>query len=418
MSHLVKYFLFLSCFIYSGFVLETSKVFEWTAFRGSNGTAIDTRLSAPASWDSTAYLWHVDLVGEGSSSPVVWGNQVFVSSSDNERNTGYLCAYNSNNGSLLWQKEFELGDLPMHPDNAFAAASPAVDGSQLYIIWYSKGKTSLVALDHQGVIQWETEFGGIEARHGGGSSLVLSDANVIFTREQEEGSSVRSSWVAVDKETGSTAWELERETCPRNSFSTPILVYNSKQEEQLIFTSYAHGVTGVDAVTGQVLWEMPGILKHRVVGSPVYSDGLIVGCYKGGGVALDVDLDNKQTADSIRYAVPRSVAPYVPSPIIVDDFLFLFMDSGVVSCLELKTGKILWKERPGGPIYGSPICVGNNLYCISKDGKVIVITVSPMFQLNGIYDLGEGSFSTPAMSMDGMVFRTFSKLMLLGNSKG
>jgi outer membrane protein assembly factor BamB len=150
----------------------------------------------------------------------------------------------------------------------------------------------------------------------------------------------------------------------------------------------------------------------------VYSDGLIVGCYKGGGVALDVDLDSKQTADSIRYAVPRSVAPYVPSPIIVEDFLFLFMDSGVVSCLELKTGKILWKERPGGPIYGSPICVGNNLYCISKDGKVIVITVSPMFQLNGIYDLGEGSFSTPAMSMDGMVFRTFSKLMLLGNSKG
>jgi outer membrane protein assembly factor BamB len=96
--------------------------------------------------------------------------------------------------------------------------------------------------------------------------------------------------------------------------------------------------------------------------------------------------------------------------------LFLFADTGIVSCLNLSTGEVLWKERPAGAIYGSPICVDGNLYCLTKAGKVIVIPASSSYQLAGIHELGDGSFSTPVMCQNGMIFRTFTKLILLGNS--
>lgn len=411
-------YIFSPCFlVLFGFVTDPTEMFEWASFRGLNGMGIDTKWSMPTTWDKSDYQWEIELDGTGNSSPVVWEDKIFVASADDEQNTGYLMAVSSSNGEILWKKEFEVTDLAMHPNNNLASATPAVDVSQVYVIWYAKQKTTLLALTHDGSIQWEVDFEGIESRHGGGSSLMLSESNVIFTREQEEGSSVKSSWVAVDKLSGKTVWELERKTCPSNSFSTPVLIKNERQEAQLVFSSNAHGFTAVDPASGKVLWERPETMKHRVVSSPIFSDGLLLSCYKGGGVVLEVDLNTNQVGDSALYSLPRSVSPYVPTPIVVEDLLFLFMDSGTVSCLKFSTGEVLWKERPAGPIYGSPICVGGNLYCITKAGKVIVIPADSSYKLSGVYELGEGSFSTPVMSSNGMVFRTFSKLILLGNSE-
>jgi outer membrane protein assembly factor BamB len=288
-----------------------------------------------------------------------------------------------------------------------------VDESQLYVIWYARERITLTALTHDGELEWQSEFNGIEARHGGGSSLVLTDNNVVFTREQEKGSSFKSSWIAVDKSTGKTAWELERESCTRNSFSTPILVKNDRQEPQLIFTSEAHGFTGVHPETGRVLWENKGLLTHRVVASPLYSDGLLVGCRKGESMVLEVDLNTHKVADKPRYTLAPNLSPYVPTPLVKDKLLFIFLDNGSVACIRLDSGELLWRERPAGPLYGSPVWVGGKLYCISKAGKVIVIQAGSNYELHGIHDLGEGSYSTPVMCKSGMVFRTFSKLMLL-----
>ena len=187
---------------------------------------------------------------------------------------------------------------------------------------------------------------------------MLTDKHVIFTREQEEGSSFNSSWVAVNKQTGETAWELERETCTRNSFSTPLLVNDNKQLPQLLFTSEAHGFTSIDPETGKVLWERNTLLTHRVVASPVFANGMIIGCRKGEAMVLAVDPKTNLASDSILYSLPPNLSPYVPTPIVVGDLLFLFTDGGTAACLRLATGEVLWKERPAGPIYGSPICVG------------------------------------------------------------
>ena len=409
---ILLYVSLLSLFGYSG---PESETFQWTRFRGSGGQGIDTMWSAPVTWESSDFRWEITLPGKGHASPVVWGNRIFVTGADDEKDTGYLMAVDTGNGEILWQKEFDVADLKMHDDNTPASPTPAVDESQVYVIWYTTGKTNLFALDHDGTPRWQAEFGGIEARHGGGSSLVLTDRDVIFTREQEEGSPVKSSWVAVNKRTGHISWELERETCSRNSFSTPILVKNDKKVGQLIFTSQAHGFSAVDPETGEVLWERKELLSHRVVASPVYSEGIIVGCRKGEGVAIEVDLNRFVVSDSALYTLPPNLSPYVPTPIAIGRLLFLFMDNGNIACTDLATGELMWKERPAGAIYGSPILVDGNLYCITKEGEVVVIGADSSYHLLGIHDLGDGSFSTPAMCGSGMVFRTFSKLMILGN---
>jgi outer membrane protein assembly factor BamB len=389
---------------------------QWTRFRGVHGQGIDSNGSAPATCDSSDFKWRIALPGTGNASPVVWENKIFVTGADDEEDIGYLIAVNEKDGMILWQKEFTVTDLSLHENNKLAAPTPTVDESQVYTIWYSKAKTNLAALAHDGTLQWQVEFGGIEARHGGGSSLMLTDTYVVFTREQEEGSSLKSSWVAVDKLTGKTAWELERESATANSFSTPLLVKTNNREAQLIFGSQAHGLTGVDLETGKVLWERKELLPARVVGSPIYSEGLIVVSRKGETLVIDLDPNTNQVADSARYSLPRNLSPYVPTPIIVDELLFLYLDNGTVACIRLATGELLWKERPAGDIFGSPICVDGNLYCMTKAGKVLVINANSTYQLIGIYELGEGSFSTPVMCRSGMVFRTFSQLMLLGNN--
>ena len=400
-------FMFLNCFS------QENGNHAWTRFRGSDGMGIDSKGSVPESWDSSDFIWQTSLPGVGHSSPVVWGSTIFVSSADDARDMGSVMAIDEHQGKILWQKDFSVADLNMHVDNNLASSTPAVDESQLYVIWYAREKVTLIALTHRGELQWLSEFGGIEARHGGGSSLVLTEKNIVFTREQEEGSSFKSSWVAVDKITGKTAWELERESFTNNSFSTPLLVKNDRQEAQLIFTSEAHGFTGVDPETGRVLWENKGLLTHRVVASPLYYEGMLVGCRKGQGMVVGVDLNTHKVADTALYILPPNLSPYVPTPLVKDDLLFLYMDNGTVACVKLASGELLWKERPAGPLYGSPIWVGGKLYCISKAGKVIVVRAEANYELLGIHDLGEGSFSTPVMCESGMVFRTFSSLMLL-----
>ncbi len=415
MKSIYQSLIYLFLFLLLGSSTSETDTFNWTRFRGDNGQGIDSTGNVPVVWDSSDYRWEIALPGSGNASPVVWGNKIFVTCADDEKDIGYLMAVDERDGKILWQKEFTVTDISLHNNNKLDAATPAVDGTQVYTIWYSKEKTELVALDHSGNLNWKAKFGGIESRHGGGSSLMLTDKYVVFTREQEEGSSENSSWMAVDKHTGKTAWELERESAEANSFATPILVKADKGTKQLIFGSQAHGLTGLDPETGQVLWERKDMFSARVVASPVYSEGLIIIGRKGKTFVIELDPNTNQAADSALYSLPNNLSPYVPTPIVVGGLLFLFMDSGSVACLRLATGEVLWKERPAGDIFGSPVCVDGNLYCITKAGNVLVIHAGSTYQLYGIYDLGEGSFSTPVMCGTGMVFRTFTQLMLLGD---
>ena len=411
----LKHFIII-CFLTAAACTSEYGESYWTRFRGADGLGIDNNGNVPAEWGDTDYGWKIRLPGKGNSSPIAWKNTVFVTSSDEETETGYLTAVNGQSGEVLWEQVFDIGELTMHKDNRLACQSPAVDRSRVYVIWYGTDATILVALSHKGKILWSSEFEGIICRQGGGSSISLTDDLVVFTREQEDFSTLKSSWIAVSKKDGSTVWEVFRESPENNSFATPLWI-NEDDRSLLVFASESHGLSGVEPHTGDIFWERKDLFPARVVGSPFYTDGKIIANPNGEALVIDFHPETMKISDSVRYWLPRNLSPYVPTPIAVGDLLYTFLDNGSVSCMELSTGELLWKERPAGPFFGSPVCINGKLYCITKKGEVVVLKAGSSYQLLGINDLGEGSFSTPVMCRSGMVLRTFGQLMLIKNSE-
>ncbi len=185
-------------------------------------------------------------------------------------------------------------------------------------------------------------------------------------------------------------------------------------------TSSAHGISSFDPHSGKLNWELP-VMKHRTVGSPILADGLIfAACGEGGGgkqmfAVQPPDAAGKQPA-KVAYNVDAKL-PYVVTPVARGKLVFLWADQGLVSCLEAATGKKLWQQRVDGKYYGSPIRVRDRLYCISREGQVVVIAAADKFQLLGQTKLGEPSQSTPAVSGGVLFLRTQSQLLAVGKKQ-
>ena len=242
---------------------------------------------------------------------------------------------------------------------------------------------------------------------------------VVFTHEHwENDRQYESAWIALDRQTGQTRWTTKRSNS-QVSYSTPCVYSPERGEPQLIFTSQAHGVTGVDPKTGKVIWELPSVLPARVVSSPVVAGGLLIGtCGKGSaGIQLTaVRPGSKGSAEksAVAYTCTGKSAPYVPTSLAKDGLLFAFHDQGDVSCLRAETGQVLWCQKPGGKFYGSPVWVNDLLYCINREGNVVVIKASPTYELLAVNSLGEKSQATAAVAGGKMYLRTYSHVISIG----
>jgi len=387
---------------------------EWTRFRGPNGQGISYAKTIPVKWTENDYNWKTQLPGKGHSSPVIWKDRIFVTCVEETTHYGILVALNVASGKILWQKKFTAVPYKMHTDNSFASATPVVDKDKVYTLWFTPEKTILIADDFNGNEIWKSSFKGVNSRHGAGSSPVLINDLVVFSREQENGSSFTSSWVAVDKKTGKTRWQLERETCESNSFSTPFLYIPDNKTQEIIFTSQAHGLTGIEPVTGKVLWELKSAFKLRVVSSPVMSSDLLIGTSKKGLVAIKPAKPDQSIQAEVVYESGRKYSSYVPTPIVKNGLLYNFIDNGYVTCLKAGSGEVIWREKPAGKFYGSPVWVNGKLYIISRVGEVVVLDASEEYKLLAVNQLGEGSHTTPAISNGRMYLRTFSQLISIG----
>lgn len=406
---------------------SVSQAQEWTRFRGPNGQGISHADTIPIKWNEQDYNWKIKLPGGGHSSPVLWENTVFITSEDRKANTGILLALRVSDGKILWQKEYALTSYRMNSLNSYASASPVVDADRIYAIWPTQKETILAALDHQGNEIWKRDFGGVHCQHGPSISPIVFNDIIVFTHEHENtpdqvgGKDDQSAWLAVDRKTGQTRWNLQRQTSSKNSYSTPCVYSPAANSSQLIFTSYAHGMTGVDPHTGQVIWEVKSAFIERVVSSPVIAGELLIGtCGKGSSgqrlIAIRPgSIDTAEPAEA--YKIDNSSVPYVPTSLAKDDLLFTFHDRGNVSCLRSTTGEQLWSEKPAGKYYGSPVWVAGRLYCITIDGEVVVIEAAPTYKLLAVNPLGEKSHATPAVGGGKMYLRTFSHLICIGGKE-
>jgi outer membrane protein assembly factor BamB len=304
--------------------------------------------------------------------------------------------------------------------NSYATSTPTVDADHVYVLWPTKSETILVALNHEGGVIWKRTFEGVQNQHGAGSSPIVLDDMVVFSREHESRSTdAKSAWTAVNRKNGQTLWTLERQTSSKTSYSTPCVI-STDNKPQLVFASHAHGLTSIDPHAGTVIWEVPGAFTSRVVASLVISDGLIIGTNGDFGrgkrlIAIRAGSSDGSIQAKEVYKFDDNFMPYCPTCIAKDGLLFMFDDVGYVSCLRSATGEQLWRERPAKKFLGSPVWADGKLYCTTATGDVVVLKAAENYELLAINPLGEKSHATPAIAGGRMYVRTFSHLFSIGS---
>jgi outer membrane protein assembly factor BamB len=379
---------------------------NWSRFRGPNGVGVARDAVFPATWTADDYLWKIDLPGKGHSSPVGWGDLLFVTSADEVTAELTLHAIDAATGDVRWSEQFASAPQHLHGANSYASSTPAVDAERVYVTWASADGVELTALDHAGQEIWRRPLGPIEYKHGfGGSPIVVGDMVIVAS------DNLQASFVAAcDARTGSPRWKTPRSP-GAESYATPA-VWRRGGAEQIIVSSTAEGLAGLSPTDGAVVWQLPEVFPARCVQSPVVADELVIGGSGEGGNGKSFVVVRPDAPPQIVFELAKST-PQVPTPVVNDDLLFVWSDRGVVSCCELDTGEVLWTKRVGGNYFGSPIVAGDKLYCISSTGECVVLAAGREYELLGRNDLGDGSHATPAVQRGRMYLRTEKSLACL-----
>lgn len=398
----------------------SSSVFgeNWARFRGPNGQGHSVEKNVSAKWSEGDYSWIVKPEGKGFSSPVVWDDKVFITSASTDNSKGWLTAYNVATGKELWKKEYSFTSLKMNKLNSVAASTPALDEKHIYSIWYGKDKTRVIALDHDGGEVWSKDFSATYLRHGPCTSPIVYKDMVIFSQEQENLKEALGKWIALDKTNGDVLWSIEHLPDKKGSYLVPCVYTDGAGKDVIVFCSNQRGVCGVDPSNGKIVWQVKGVTPARPIGGPVISGDLILNTSGSGGggkglsvVRPGVGLDGK--VETV-YTLKGKFIPYVSTPIAVDGLFFFYHDNGNIACIESLTGDIKWSEKPAGRFYCSPVYADGKLYCMDMDGKLIVLAAGGKFEMLGESDLGEGSYSSVAMSNGRVFLRTFTQLICVG----
>jgi outer membrane protein assembly factor BamB len=386
---------------------------EWTRFRGPNGSGVSTA-TLPARWTEQDYDWKVELPGVGHSSPVLWGERIFVTSAEETGKRLLLCLAGGD-GRRLWTRAFPGERHGKHPDNSFASATPAVDARHVYACWADAREYLVVALDHDGKEVWRRDLGPYQSGHGFGSSPIIH-GDLLIVPDEQDG---RSSLFALDLDTGAVRWQVARRS--KASYTTPCVYQPPGRPAGLIFASYEHGVSALDPATGRTEWEADVFSRGHLetaIGSPVVAGDLVLGTCGWLGVRQEV-LAVRPGPDGRGaevYHIDRR-APLCTTPLVKDDLLFLWADGGVVTCADVRTGEVHWRERVGGSYYSSPVCAGPYLYNVSRDGEVVVLAAAAKLEVIARNPLGEGSHSTPAIAGGRLYLRTFGHLISVGGKR-
>ncbi len=414
---------------FSVFVLPLTAQ-EWTRFRGPNGSGISTTKTIPTKITESDLNWKSELPGSGHSSPVLWGERIFVTSAGDKPGGISILCLSAKEGKTMWRRDFPLLPFVKHAYNSFASSTPTVDAERVYVAWNEPDHYFLTALDYQGKEIWQRDFGPYVSQHGCGASPILCDDKVILTDFQDDPEFVegpmpdprtgKSSIIAVSARTGVTVWRTPRRSTVV-AYSTPCLFEPSVGPRALICNSQSHGISAFDPVNGNVLWEYEHVFNQRSVSSPVVVGDLILGSCGSGAGGNVLSAINARSAGpghkpELAYQIKRS-APYVPTSVAQGNFVWLWSDGGILSCSIAATGEILYQERVGGNFFGSPVWVDGRLFCVSKTGDLVIVEASDKFKLLHRYELKEACESTPAVALGRLFIHTERHLWSFGGEK-
>jgi outer membrane protein assembly factor BamB len=385
---------------------------QWPGFRGPTGQGHARLADLPLEWNKNGpnILWRVPIPGRGNSSPVVWDDRIFVTSSDDKGLERAVHCFRRRDGKLLWTAK--APPAPPEPGvrdkNGYASSTPVTDGERLISF---HGASGIVCHDFNGNQLWHYPLPHIKTSHGIGSSPVLYKDLVILAQDQNQGESL---FLALNRKTGEKVWQGKR---PKSmTWSTPVLVRVGNRDE-LLFPG-GEKLRSYDPNTGKELWTFSGptveVIPTLVVGrNLVYCasgrNGPTIAMRPGTGAEGDI------TSRSLVWRTART-GPHVPSPILVADLVFTFGDSGVVNCLDADTGELIWQERLNDAFSASPLAAGDRIYAPGESGVVHVLRAARKLEVLAENDMGEPILASLAAIDHQLVMRTPSQLVLIGKN--
>jgi outer membrane protein assembly factor BamB len=395
---------------------------NWPAFRGPAGDGHSPEKDVPLKWSTTDNVrWQAPLPEAGHSSPVVWGDRVFLTQALDKGNRRAVLCFDRADGKLLWQKETVYADKePIHKTSTYCAATPVTDGERVIA---GLGSAGMVCYDFAGKELWHKDVGKMIHLWGNASSPILyGDLAILWV-----GPGDRQVLLAVNKADGATVWEHSvpggKSALDNNSkdwvgsWSTPLVARVGDHDELLL--GVPEKLKGFDPKTGRELWSCAGLGK-LVYTSPVISaDGVVVAFSGYGGPALAVKAGGSGDVTATRLWHRTTGNPQrIGSPVIVGDRAYILNEPGQAQCLDVHTGKDVGKkERVAGTTWGSLVAAAGRLYATDQQGDTVVLAADPGLEVVARNALGEKSMATPAIS-DGEIFiRTHKHLWCIGPKK-
>jgi outer membrane protein assembly factor BamB len=405
--------------------LPPSAADNWPQWRGPDAAGLG-RGDYPATWSATEHIaWKTAIPGKGHSSPVIWGNRLFITTAIQgeqipgrkapdhlgfDFKPGYLhpdsvgvdyantlkvLALDADTGAIVWDRTVYSGPMydNRHSSNTYASASVVTDGKMVYASFESEG---FYAFDVDGTLKWKVSFGGMaKAGLGPGTSPILHGPYVILQADLEMGAG--SSIVALDRVTGKEAWRTARTN--RRSWATPLLVQAGGRTE--LVASGAEAVVAYDPMTGTELWRTDGTRSHPIP-SFVAAHGLVIataGSSNKIGFAIRPGPAGEVEGTRVAWRHNRGTA-YVTSPIVVGDHVYFVSDAGIMTCLDVKTGAVIYE---GGrlpvpaTIRAAPVAFGDKILLTSEDGDTFVIRAGPKHEVLATNPIGEPVWASAAL---------------------
>ncbi len=407
---------------------------NWPSFRGPGAAGVADGQFPPVTWSAnTNVRWKTPIPGLGHSCPVIWGEHLYVTTAvsgdpkatvkpglygdvesvnDPTVHTWQIYCLDRKTGKVLWERTAHKGvpKVKRHPKGSHANPTAAADAGHVVACFGSEG---LFCYDHAGTLLWRRDLGTLDSgwfydgdyQWGFGSSPVIYRGLVFVQCDIGKGSFLAAFRLADGKE----AWRTPREEIP--SWGTPTVVEGPGRVE--LVTNATKFARGYDPLTGKELWRL-GRHAEITVPTPFLGQGLIfvTSGYRPvqpiyairPGAAGDITLKEGQTSNaSVAWSIDKG-GPYMPTPLVYGDHLYVCSNSGILTCYEAKTGKQVYRERLGGRAYtASPVAADGKLYFTSEEDGVRVVRAGAKFQVLAVNPLGETCMATPAIC-DGMLF--------------
>lgn len=410
---------------------------DWPGWRGPGGQGQSSETKLPTKWSTTENVkWKVPLPDTGSSTPVIWGDRVFVTQASDKtggwpppggggpalaKKRSLLCFHRAD-GKLLWRKDVNYDEKEAtHPTNPFCSASPVTDGERVVV---SHGSAGMHCYDFEGKDLWNVPLGKLEHIWGNAASPIIYNNFVILWC----GPGERQFLLAVDKKSGKEIWKkdipggasgLGASKSWIGSWSTPIVVKIDGRDQMIL--GVPTKLKGFDPKDGSELWSCDG-LTNLVYTSPLYADGVAVAMsgFHGSALAVKVGGSGDITKDRLWHHA-KSNPQRIGTGVIVGEHVYMIEENGTPHCFELKTGKEIWEsqveKRPGGSTWSSLVHADGKLYIVNRNGDTLILSASPKYQQLGFNRLGEHTDASIAPSNGELFIRTYKHLWCIADKK-